>query len=51
MKAMILGATGLLGQALMREWGGADVSGFGAEDVDIRDARKVREAVEETQPE
>ena len=51
MKAMILGATGLLGQALMREWSGADVSGYGVKDLDIRDARKVREAVAGTQPE
>ena len=51
MKVMILGATGLLGQALMREWTGDDVEGFGVEDVDIRNARKVREVATKSQPE
>jgi dTDP-4-dehydrorhamnose reductase len=51
MKVMILGATGLLGQALMREWTGDEVEGFGVEDVDIRNARKVREVATTSQPE
>src|ERR1700752_2330802 len=51
MKAMILGATGLLGQALMREGSGDQVRGLGAEDVDIRAAGRVRQVLEETRPE
>jgi len=51
MKVMILGGTGLLGQALMREWSGDEVAGLGVEDVDIRNAEKVREVIEATGPE
>jgi len=51
MKAMILGATGLLGKALMREWGGDEVVGLGSKDVDIRDASKVRAVVDRARPE
>jgi len=51
MKAMILGASGLLGKALMREWGADEVIGLGSRDVDIRDAVKVREVVERARPE
>jgi dTDP-4-dehydrorhamnose reductase len=51
MKAMIVGATGLLGKALMREWGGDEVVGFGSKDVDVRDAGKVQEVVNKVRPE
>src|SRR5579872_6301726 len=51
MKAMILGATGLLGKALVREWTGDEVIGLGSGAVDIRDAARVREAVEKSLPE
>jgi dTDP-4-dehydrorhamnose reductase len=51
MKALILGATGLLGQALMREWSGDEVLGLGVRDADIRDVRKVREVIEKMRPE
>jgi dTDP-4-dehydrorhamnose reductase len=50
MRVMILGASGLLGQALMREWSGDEVIGLGSRDVDIRDKDRVRETVEETRP-
>jgi dTDP-4-dehydrorhamnose reductase len=50
MKVMILGATGLLGKALMREWTGDAVIGLGSRDVEIRDAEKVRAAVENARP-
>jgi dTDP-4-dehydrorhamnose reductase len=50
MKVMILGGTGLLGQALMREWRGDEVVGLGAGNVDIRNADKVREIVEQARP-
>lgn len=51
MKALILGASGLLGQALRREWSGDEVIGLSVEDVDIRDAAKVRAAIEKIKPE
>jgi dTDP-4-dehydrorhamnose reductase len=50
MKALILGASGLLGQALMREWREDEVTGLSVEDVDIRDAARVREIVEKERP-
>jgi dTDP-4-dehydrorhamnose reductase len=47
MKALIIGATGLLGKSLMREWRGSDlVVGLGSRDVDIRDADQVLGVVE-----
>jgi dTDP-4-dehydrorhamnose reductase len=51
MKSMILGATGLLGKALMREWNGDEVIGLSSRDADIRDADKIRLAVEKASPE
>jgi dTDP-4-dehydrorhamnose reductase len=51
MKAMILGASGLLGKALMRVWSGDEVVGLGSRDVDIRDSEKVKEVVEKNHPE
>jgi dTDP-4-dehydrorhamnose reductase len=51
MKAMILGATGLLGKALVREWTGDEVIGLGSGAVDIRDAARVREVVQKSLPE
>jgi dTDP-4-dehydrorhamnose reductase len=51
MKAMIFGATGLLGKALVREWTGDEVIGLGSDAVDIRDAARVRETVQKSLPE
>ncbi len=51
MKAIILGASGLLGKALTHEWTGDEVAGFGSRQVDIRDARRVMEAVKKNDPE
>ncbi|MFZ0860850.1 MAG: dTDP-4-dehydrorhamnose reductase [Candidatus Sulfotelmatobacter sp.] len=51
MKAMIFGASGLLGKDLRREWTGDEVVGLGSCDADIRDADKVREVVENARPE
>lgn len=45
MRVLILGASGILGQALMREWKGDDLVGFSSRDLDIRDENKVHEAV------
>jgi dTDP-4-dehydrorhamnose reductase len=50
MKVLILGATGLLGKALVREWIGDEVLAMGSRDVDIRDLAKVREIVENARP-
>ena len=51
MKVAILGASGLLGKALMREWAGDEITGFGSRDLDIRDATKVGEVIEKLSPE
>jgi dTDP-4-dehydrorhamnose reductase len=50
MKVLILGGTGLLGKALVREWRGDEVLAMGSRDVDIRDAAKVREIIAEARP-
>ena len=50
MKTLILGATGLLGKALMREWNGDEIFGLGSKDVDIREAVRVQRIVQETRP-
>jgi dTDP-4-dehydrorhamnose reductase len=50
MKSMILGATGLLGKALVHEWNGDEIIGLGSRDVDICDAEKVRIVVEKVRP-
>ena len=42
MKALILGASGLLGKALMREWGEDSVVGLSLRDIDIRGLDRVR---------
>lgn len=50
MKAIVLGASGLLGQALMREWTGDDVVGLTSRDIDIRQFDAVQRAVEDVNP-
>jgi dTDP-4-dehydrorhamnose reductase len=50
MKAMIIGATGLLGKPLMRECTGAELTGTGSRDLDIRDARAVRDLIKKKHP-
>ena len=50
MKVLILGGTGLLGKALVREWHDDDVLAMGSRDVDIRDATRVQEVVGEVRP-
>jgi len=51
MNVLILGGTGLLGKALVREWSGDTVLALGSRDVDIRDAAAVHRAVETARPE
>ncbi len=50
MKVMILGATGLLGKALVREWTGDQILALGSRDVDIRDAARVHASVQSFAP-
>jgi dTDP-4-dehydrorhamnose reductase len=50
MRITIFGATGLLGKALMREWVGDDVTGFGSGDGDIRDDKRVSDLVQRSRP-
>jgi len=50
MKALILGGTGLLGRALMREWTGDEVFAMGSQNVDIRNVDQVRAAVQKLSP-
>jgi dTDP-4-dehydrorhamnose reductase len=50
MKAMIFGATGLLGKALTHEWSGDEVVGLSSRNVDIRDGERVREVVRKNGP-
>ncbi|MBA3913943.1 MAG: dTDP-4-dehydrorhamnose reductase [Acidobacteriales bacterium] len=49
-KILVLGATGLLGQALMREHGAREVVGLSSQDTDIRDARRVAQVIRQAQP-
>ena len=50
MRVTILGASGLLGKALMREWSEDAVTGFSSRDADIRDAERIQQVVRETNP-
>ena len=50
MRIVIFGASGLLGQALTREWRGDSVTGFSVENADIRDQAQVRQVIEENRP-
>jgi len=50
MKVLVLGATGLLGKPLMREWSGDGVVGLGSRDVDIRDEARVHDVVRNHHP-
>jgi len=50
MKVLILGATGLLGKDLLREWQGDAVTGLGSSDVDIREPEQVLQVVNRIRP-
>lgn len=47
---MVLGASGLLGQALMREWKEDEVLGMTSRDADIRDSNAVSKVIEAARP-
>ncbi len=51
MRVTIFGASGLLGNALTREWTGDEVAALSSRDADIRDAQQVTGAVQRSQPE
>jgi len=51
MNVTIFGASGLLGNALMREWDGDEIVGLSLPDVEVRDAGQIRRAAEQTRPE
>ena len=50
MRVTIFGATGLLGQALMREWTGDEVRGLGSRDADIRSPQQIEAALGPQRP-
>lgn len=50
MKAMIVGASGLLGKVLVREWSDDEITGLSSRDLDIRDGVRVREIVQKARP-
>jgi dTDP-4-dehydrorhamnose reductase len=50
MRVLILGATGLLGKALVREWTGDEVLAMGSRDGDIRDSAKVGAIIGKVRP-
>jgi dTDP-4-dehydrorhamnose reductase len=50
MKVLILGATGLLGKALVHEWTGDEVRAMGSRDLDIRDSARVNNVVGKFRP-
>jgi len=51
MRVTILGATGLLGNALMREWHNDEITGLGSRDVDIRSTEQLKDVFARYRPE
>lgn len=50
MRVLILGATGLLGRALLEEWSTDEVRGLGSRDVDIRGHSQLRRCFSDLRP-
>jgi dTDP-4-dehydrorhamnose reductase len=50
MRVTIFGATGLLGNALMREWRGDELSGLSSRDADVRSQKQVEQAIRQHRP-
>ena len=50
MRITVFGASGLLGNALVREWSGDEVTGLTSKDADIRHAQQVLNVVERSRP-
>jgi dTDP-4-dehydrorhamnose reductase len=51
MRVTIFGASGLLGKALLSEWSADTVTGLTSHAADIRDAKRVQDVVQESNPE
>jgi dTDP-4-dehydrorhamnose reductase len=51
MRVTVLGASGLLGKYLLREWNDDEVSAPSSKEVDIRDLQQLRSMVEKYRPE
>ena len=51
MRVTLFGASGLLGKALLSEWSGDTVTGLTSHAADIRDAKRVQDVVQESNPE
>ena len=51
MRVAVFGASGLLGQALMREWKSDEITWLTSRDADIREAPQVSHVVERSRPE
>lgn len=51
MGVIVIGASGLLGKYLMREWETDEVLGFGSNDLDIRDRSRVQQVLGDSGPE
>lgn len=43
MRVLVIGATGLLGRALLKEWAGAEIIGISSRDADVRDRSQLRQ--------
>ena len=50
MRITVLGATGMLGKALMRQWTGDPVIGLGSAHADLRSSEQIEKIVRETSP-
>jgi dTDP-4-dehydrorhamnose reductase len=50
MRVTVFGSSGLLGQALMREWNGDQVDGLTSRDADIRNAGQIQSVLARTRP-
>jgi dTDP-4-dehydrorhamnose reductase len=50
MRVTIFGASGLLGKALVEEWGGDSIAALTSRDADLRDREAVQRAVQQTRP-
>jgi dTDP-4-dehydrorhamnose reductase len=51
MRVLLIGATGLLGRALLQEWEEDNLTGVGSRDVDIQDESQLRPLFERCRPE
>src|SRR5438045_5368137 len=50
MRALIFGATGMLGKALVHQWRGDEIVALGSADADLRDPEQVDAAVAKAKP-